>query len=76
MNLILLMMGIPFLLTREPRQLIKNMIYCTAVTSVCFVATFVMFQAAGQVLPPLLGAWLPVLVFGPISVAMLDAIQT
>ena len=26
-----------FLLTREPRQLIKNMIYCTIVSAVCFV---------------------------------------
>lgn len=76
MNVILLMMGLPFLLTREPRQLIKNMIYCTAVTAFCFVATFVMFQAAGQALPPLLGAWLPVLLFGPLAVAMLDTIKT
>lgn len=84
MNLVLLLMGIPFLLTREPRQLIKNMIYCTIFTSSCFVATFVLFQIAGTTLgggsglfvPPLLGAWLPVLLFAPLSLVMLDTIKT
>jgi lipopolysaccharide export system permease protein len=81
MNLVLLLMGIPFLLTREPRQLIKNMIYCTALTSSCFVATFVLFQLAGTTVagiyvPPLVGAWLPVLVFAPLSLMMLDTIRT
>lgn len=81
MNVVMLMMGIPFLLTREPRQLIKNMIYCTILTSCCFVATFVMFQMAGQTLgsvyiPPLLGTWLPVLIFAPFSLVIMDTIKT
>jgi lipopolysaccharide export system permease protein len=76
MNLVMLLLGIPFLLTREPRQLIRNMIYCTVVSTVCFVATFVIFQAAGTALQPLWGAWLPVLIFGPLALAMLDSIKT
>jgi lipopolysaccharide export system permease protein len=60
MNVILLLVGIPFLLTREPRQLVFNMFYCTAATSIIFAATFVLYQAAGTVVPPVLGAWLPV----------------
>lgn len=76
MNVILLLVGIPFLLTREPRQLVFNMFYCTAATSVIFAATFVMYQAAGTVVPPVLGAWLPVLLFAPVAVAMLDTIKT
>lgn len=76
MNVILLLVGIPFLLTREPRQLVFNMFYCTAATSIIFAATFVLYQAAGTVVPPVLGAWLPVLLFAPVAVAMLDTIKT
>lgn len=76
MNVILLLVGIPFLLTREPRQLVFNMFYCTAATSTIFAATFVLYQAAGTVMPPVLGAWLPVLLFAPLAIAMLDTIKT
>ena len=76
MNMIMLLMGIPFLLTREPSRLIKNMFVCTAVSGVCFASTFVFFQMGGTLVSPLLGAWLPILLFGPISLAMLDTIQT
>ncbi len=76
MNVVMLLLGIPFLLTREPRRLIRNIMYCIAVAGVCFVGTFVMYQMAGRVVPSLLGAWLPVLIFGPLALAMLDAIKT
>jgi lipopolysaccharide export system permease protein len=82
MNIIMLLIGIPFLLTREPRRLIKNMFYCIIVCGVVFATTFVIFQMAGSILPggvpldPLLAAWLPVLIFGPLAVVMLDMIRT
>ncbi len=76
MNIIMLLIGIPFLLTREPNRLIVNILYCFAVTGVVFVATFVLFQMGGTQLDPLLAAWLPVLVFGPLALVMLDFIQT
>ncbi len=76
MNFLMLLIGIPFLLTREPSKLVGNMLYCTVVSGLCFVATFVCFQLAGTVLSPLVGAWLPVLIFAPVAIAMLDLIQT
>jgi lipopolysaccharide export system permease protein len=82
MNIIMLLIGIPFLLTREPRTLIKNMFYCLFVCGGVFITTFVIFQMAGSTLPggialdPLLAAWLPVLIFGPLAVVMLDLIRT
>jgi len=76
MNIIMLLIGIPFLLTREPARLIHNMIYCVGVTAVVFAATFVLFSMNGKTLSPLLAAWLPVLIFGPISIVMLDSIKT
>jgi lipopolysaccharide export LptBFGC system permease protein LptF len=76
MNIIMLLIGIPFLLTREPNRLVINMFYCTAVTGVIFVASFVMFQLGGTQIDPLWAAWLPVLIFGPFSLVMLDTIRT
>ncbi len=76
MNVILLLIGIPFLLTRIPGRLMINMAYCAVVTGVCFVSTFVIFSMAGSVMPVLLGTWLPVLIFAPFSLVMLDNIKT
>ena len=76
MNIIMLLLGIPFLLTRQPGQLVKNHVYCAVASGVCFAATFVCFQMGGTVISPLLGAWLPVLMFAPVSLAALDSIRT
>ena len=75
-NLLMLMIGIPFLLTREPTALIKNMLACTMVTGICFITTFVLFQLAGTAVSPIVGAWLPVLLFTPLAVVMLEGIKT
>lgn len=76
MNLIMLLLGIPFLLTRLPGLLIKNIVYCIIVCGICFAGTFICYQLAGTVISPLLGAWLPVLVFGPVALVALDSIRT
>lgn len=75
-NLLMLLIGIPFLLTREPNALIKNMVYCTFTTGTCFITTFVLFQLAGTTVSPLVGAWLPVLIFAPLALVMLEGIKT
>ena len=76
MNIILLLIGIPFLLTRTPGRLVWNMGYCAVVTGICFVSTFVIFAMTGTVFPVLIGTWLPVLIFAPLSLVMLDTIKT
>lgn len=76
MNIVMLLIGIPFLLTREPDRLVRSMFYCTVVSGVVFVTTFVIFQMGGTKLDPLLAAWLPVLMFGPCAVMLLGTIKT
>ncbi len=76
MNIILLLIGIPFLLTREPNRLMVNIFYCMIVTGVVFAATFVIFQLGNKRVDPLLAAWLPVLLFGPVAAVTLDTIHT
>jgi lipopolysaccharide export system permease protein len=77
MNIVMLLIGIPFLLTREPKRLVVNMFYCTAISGVVFIATFVIYQMGGSQIPdPMVAAWLPVLLFGPFALVMLDFIHT
>ncbi len=76
MNMIMLLIGIPFLLAREPNKLVSNMLWCSAISAGCFVTTFVFFQLAGAGLSPFAGAWLPVVLFGPLAFVMLDMVKT
>ncbi|MGC8624444.1 MAG: LptF/LptG family permease [Phycisphaerae bacterium] len=76
MNMIMLLIGIPFLLAREPNKLITNMLWCSVISAICFITTFVCFQLAGVGLSPFAGAWLPVVLFGPLSLVMLDMVKT
>jgi hypothetical protein len=71
-NLVMLLLAVPFLLSRE-----RNI---KASASLCLltVGTFYAFiYLARQIdLPPTLAAWLPILLFGPISVVMFDSVKT
>ena len=71
-NLVMLLLGLPFILSRE-RNIKASASLCLAV-----VATFYCFIYLCRYLglPPTLAAWLPALVFGPISVVMLDTVKT
>ena len=71
-NLVMLLLGLPFILSRE-----RN-IKASATLSVLTVATFFAFVFICRYmgLPPLVGAWLPMFLFGPISVIMFDAVKT
>ncbi len=75
-NMIMLLLGIPFLLTREPNKLVSNMFWCSVVSGSCFITTFVFFQLAGSGLSPLAGAAMPVIIFGPLAIIMLDLLQS
>lgn len=71
-NLIMLLLGLPFILSRE-----RNI---KASTGLCLlmVGTFYAFIYICRYLglPPTLAAWMPILIFGPISAVMLDSVKT
>jgi len=72
-NIIMLLLGLPFILSRE-RNIKASAALCLLVT-----ASFLVFVYLCQyTIPdnPLLAAWLPVLIFGPLSVVMLDSVKT
>lgn len=71
-NIVMLLLGLPFILSRE-----RN-IKASAALCLLFVATFYVFIYICRYMnvEPSIGAWLPILLFGPISVVMLDSVKT
>jgi lipopolysaccharide export LptBFGC system permease protein LptF len=71
-NIIRLLLGLPFILSRE-RNLKASILMCLLVGLLFFgFIYFCRFMG----LPPFWGAFLPMLLFGPISIAMLDSVKT
>jgi lipopolysaccharide export LptBFGC system permease protein LptF len=85
LNLVLLLLAVGTLLTRDPGRLRAGLMQCVGVTGACMTAIFISQQLAGT--PPVtvgtwvqhwpaIMAWLPILVFGPVAVWLLDRIRT
>ncbi|MFA6134514.1 MAG: LptF/LptG family permease [Phycisphaerae bacterium] len=72
-NLVMLLLALPFILSRERRDIKASASLCLLMVG-AFYAFIYLARSVG--LPPPLGATLPVLLFGPVSVVMLDSIKT
>ena len=79
-NIVLLLLAIPCVLTREPGTLKVDIIKCVFLTGFCMCSTFVARQIAGNPPPgetwhqqwPLIMAWVPIFVFLPLAIYLLD----
>ncbi len=79
-NIVLLLLAIPFLVSREPGQTARNMTKCLMVVGACLGTVFASQYFAGKPLNdsaltahwPALMAWMPVLLFGPIAYYLLE----
>ncbi len=73
-NLLMLVLGLPFVLTRIPANVLGSVLKLLLVCGSCFLFTFVShtFGKNGTPLP----AWLPIMVFTPIAVFLLDRIKS
>ncbi len=71
-NLVMLLLALPFILSRQ-----RN-IKASAALAVLTVGGYyaMIFICRNVDLPPVWAAWLPILVFGPISAVMLDSVKT
>ena len=80
MNVVMLLVAIPCVLTREPGRLKQSITKCLVFVGICFAGYFVAFQLAGS--RPLgnfsLDQWaammalVPILLFGVASALLLD----
>jgi hypothetical protein len=71
-NLIMLLLGVPFVLSRE-RKIWASMALCVLMVGGFFAFIHI---CRFMDLPPTLSAWLPILLFGPVAVVMVDAVKT
>lgn len=86
-NIILLLLAIPTVLSREPTRLKAAATKCLILTALCLASSFLGQQIAGQgpspahwptlsAQWPALMAWAPILIFGPVAVFLLDRVET
>ncbi len=75
-NIIILLLAAPMVVSREPQSVFLQMVKALLVIVGAFAVTFVFQQLGAQQLRPLLAAWLPVLIFGPLAVLVLDGVKT
>ncbi len=75
-NVIILLLAAPLVTSREPRTVFLHMIKGLLAVVGAFTVAFVCQQLAGQHIAPLIAAWLPILIFGPAAVLVLDSIKT
>ncbi len=71
-NLLMLLLGIPFILSRE-RNIKTSATLCLLTVGAFFLFIYLCRYIG---LDPVLAAWLPILPFGPVAIIMLDAMKT
>jgi lipopolysaccharide export system permease protein len=72
----LLFLGLPFVITRTNRNLFISIGFClTVVTIFMIVALACQSLGSSGWLQPTLAAWLPVIIFAPLAIGMLDALR-
>lgn len=83
MNIILLLLAIPCVLTREPGKLKSAAMKCLALSGVALGCIFLCAMIASQPPKPqwadqwpAVMAWIPILIFGPLAVWLLDRVET
>lgn len=74
LDMTLLFLGLPLVLTRESRNIFLAIGLCAVVTS-AFVLIVMAFQYLGSVsmVSPALAAWAPAMIFVPVAVALADS---
>ena len=75
-NLVLLLLGIPFLLDREPGTVLPAIAKCLAVCGTCFAVTFASHSSLSPQSLSALPSWLPIIVFVPVGVVLIDRSRT
>ena len=80
-NLMMLIISLPVLVCRDPKSLKSAILISFGLTSVCFVTIFVCKMLATEQIIfdrviPEFWAWLPVFIFVPAALVVLDAMKT
>ncbi len=74
-NIVLLLLGLPFFLDRSPANVLRDAGKCMALCGLCYVSTFVA-QSMKTDTVSALPAWIPIFVFATIAMVLVDRIRT
>jgi len=74
-NIVLVLLGLPFFLNRSPATVLSDAGKCMVVCGLCYVCTFVA-QSIQTESASALPAWIPIFVFGTLAVVLFDRIRT
>lgn len=79
-NLVMLMVSLPILICRDPKSMKTAIMLSFAVTSACYITTFICRLLATEVffemIIPEFWVWLPVFIFLPVAFIELDSMKT
>jgi lipopolysaccharide export LptBFGC system permease protein LptF len=83
LNVFLLLLAISTVLTREPGKLKSSAVKCLLLTGACMGSVFITYQMAAtppspQMLNlwPALMAWVPIFIFGPLSILLMAQVKS
>lgn len=74
-SLVLVLLGVPFFLDRSPANILSDAGRCMIACGLCYVVTF-MASSLRLDVPTAVTAWLPIFVFGPAAIVLLDRVRT
>ncbi len=76
-NMILMLLGMAFFMHRLPSSILTQGAKALGTCAAAFIISFMGQQLVGAIdVSPALPAWLPIFVFGPVAVVLLDNVKT
>ncbi|NOS99643.1 MAG: YjgP/YjgQ family permease [Phycisphaerales bacterium] len=75
-HMLMLLLGVPFFLSREPANVLADAGKCVATCGLCFLLSFSSEHFVVGTTLSALPAWLPLIAFSPVAVVLIDRIRT
>ncbi|MBI4607230.1 MAG: LptF/LptG family permease [Planctomycetes bacterium] len=77
-HIVLLFLGIPFVLNLQNRNVFLSLAASFAICALFYLVSSICMNIANQseMLPPILAAWLPIMLFGSLGITLLDHLPT
>lgn len=75
-NMLVLIMGLPFFLGREPVVMLVQVVRAASLCVGAWTSTLVIIQLGSDQLSPVAAAWLPVVLYLPVSAWLMQRIKT
>src|SRR5690606_12074206 len=75
-NVLILVMGLTFFLLRAPENMLIQSIKAAAVCMGAWGGSLIMLQVSSDLFNPVAAAWLPVVIYLPVSAFLLQTVKT